>query len=113
MPFSGPNVPNLLSATAIDQRIAAQYGQNSAPMYKNSGLPCELVSVVSLIDRIGRPVVGRAPVPTLARVLAGTVVSPAKTGFDSLAPPCCFWPVRLLMTTKATTITMTRNVEPA
>jgi hypothetical protein len=29
MPLSGPNVPNLLSATAIDQRMAAQCGQRT------------------------------------------------------------------------------------
>ena len=32
-------MPNLLSATAIDHRIAAQYGQNSAPMQSISGFP--------------------------------------------------------------------------
>ena len=37
--------PNRLSATAMAQRSAAQYGQNSAPMKSISGLPL-LVSAV-------------------------------------------------------------------
>jgi hypothetical protein len=53
MPRSGMlKVPNLLSATAIDHRSSAQYGQNSAPMESISGLP-SLVSDVPLIGLMG------------------------------------------------------------
>ena len=39
------NVPNLLRATIIAQRSAAQYGQYSAPMYSISGLPFSVSAV--------------------------------------------------------------------
>src|SRR5260221_13778764 len=73
MPCSGESVPNRLSATAIDQRMAAQYGQYSAPMYSISGLP-PLVSGLSAIGLIGRPPESK-PLPTVSRVPGGTPVT--------------------------------------
>src|SRR5258708_23700988 len=70
MPCSGEGVPNRLSATAIDQRMAAQYGQYSAPMYSISGLP-PLVSGLSAIGLIGRPPESK-PLPTVSSVPGGT-----------------------------------------
>src|SRR6266480_2026993 len=46
--LSPEKVPNRLSATIIDQRSAAQYGQYSAPMYSISGLPPEVSGVPPL-----------------------------------------------------------------
>src|SRR5215470_13665093 len=71
MPRRPENVPNLLSATAIAHRSAAQYGQYSAPMYTTSGLPPEVRGV----PVIGMTALGPlVPLPTAVRVLAGTVV---------------------------------------
>src|ERR1700727_345424 len=81
MPCSGESVPNLLSATAIDHRMAAQYGQNSAPMYSISGLP-PAVRLVPLIVVIGLGLYDSTdPVPTLCSALSGTV----RTSFWTLA----------------------------
>src|SRR3984893_3171832 len=73
MPCIGESVPNRLSATAMDHRMAAQYGQNSAPMYSISGLP-PLVSSLSEIDLIGRAPESE-PMPTVFSVPGGTAVT--------------------------------------
>ena len=65
-------MPNRLSATIMAQRLAAQYGQYSAPTYKSSGLPPE-------VSGAGLPVMAwtfpvNVPAPTAFSVLAGTEV---------------------------------------
>src|ERR1700740_358705 len=88
MPRSGEKVPNRLSATAIAQRSAAQYGHHSAPMYSISGLPPEVS---------GEPVTGliapasAEPAPTLVSVLAGTLRSAwTLAGNGPLVAAACF-----------------------
>src|SRR5215472_3067772 len=112
MPCNGPKVPNRLSATAIDQRVAAQNGQYSAPMYSISGLPPD-VSALPLIGLIGRFDAGSEPMPTDARVLAGTwVISCATAAVIGPLPSCGPGLVRLLMMSSATRIASTRPTEP-
>src|SRR5260221_11786001 len=116
MPCRGESVPNRVSATAMDQRMAAQYGQNSAPMYSISGLP-PLVSGVAEIALIGRPPESE-PMPTVFRVPGGTpvtllttlagravpVVELADPPLDALLPS--------LMNTKGITIAITTPTLP-
>src|SRR5260370_16561668 len=82
-------------------------------MYSISGLPWKLVSVVSLIDRSGRPVAGNAPVPTLDKVLTGTLVIWLVTDVGRLPLPFWLDLVRPLPTKMATTITVPVPMAPA
>ena len=116
MPRSGVvNEPNRLSATAIDQRSSAQYGQNSAPMYSISGLPL-LVSGGPEIAFTGSGLNDRTePLPTVASALAGTLVTCRATLVGSTVPAGAlalgvFFPA--LSTTKTTTTTTTRTMMP-
>src|SRR5438093_3447166 len=115
MPRSPENVPNLLSATAIAHRWAAQYGQYSAPMYTTSGLPPE----VSGVPVIGMTVLApMLPLPTAARVLAGTLVMSLITLAGRavpVAPPACAAGGGFsdLKTMKDTTMTITASTLPA
>src|SRR5207244_10253132 len=72
--LSPEKVPNRLSATIIDHRSAAQYGQYSAPMYTISGLPPEVSGVPPLTGWIF-PVNEPPPSPIVSSVLAGTFVA--------------------------------------
>src|SRR5260221_9997754 len=117
MPCSGESVPNRLSATAIDQRMAAQYGQYSAPMYSISGLP-PLVSGLSAIGLIGRPPESE-PLPTVSSVPGGTPVTLLITLAGRAAPVVEFAAPLLLagllvvfITTKAITIAITATTLP-
>src|SRR5579863_6278479 len=110
------SVPNLLRATIIDQRSAAQYGQYSAPMYSISGLPFA-VSVGPVIDW-GVAMIP-LPAPTVSRVLAGTLVTVWTT--DARAEPVGPLealsfpdpePEPSLITTKTTTTTRTTRMLP-
>src|SRR6204780_5670228 len=109
------NVPNLLSASASAQRSAAQYGQYSAPMYSTSGLPF-MVSALSVIVLSGATSLG--PAPTLLSTAAGTeVISVATVGtvlavVVLLAVGAADVLCSDLMTTMATTITMTARKLP-
>src|SRR6476661_9469639 len=111
--LSPEKVPNRLSATIIDQRSAAQYGQYSAPMYSISGLPPEVRGVPPLTGWI-LPV--NEPLPTLSSVLAGTFVTldttlarAAPVGpFDELVAGLLF----ALITMKATTTAITAMMLP-
>ena len=101
-------VPNLLSATVIAHRSAAQYGQYSAPMYSISGFPCEVSG--------GAPVTGNmvvaVPLPTEFSVLAGTLVicfSAVATLFAAATDECR----NELITMNATTTTSTATTLPA
>ena len=116
MPRSGVvNVPNRLSATAIDQRSSAQYGQNSAPMYSISGLPL-LVSAGPEIAFTGFGLYDRTePLRTELSALAGTLVTCRATLAGSTVPVGelalgVFRPV--LSTTKTTTTTTTSTMMP-
>src|SRR5215470_7981492 len=61
----------------------------------------------------GRPVVGSAPVPTLARVLTGTWVMPCATAGRRLDEPRCLpGLVRSLTRISTMTMTSTRPTEP-
>src|SRR5919108_4648749 len=84
MVLSPENVPNRLSATIIDQRSAAQYGQYSAPMYSSSGLPLAVSGVPPETVWIF-PVNEPLPSPILSSVLAGTPVT-LDTTPDRAAP---------------------------
>src|SRR6185437_9645450 len=111
--LSPEKVPNRLSATIIDQRSAAQYGQYSAPMYSISGLPPEVSGVPPLAVWI-LPV--NEPDPILSSVLAGTFVTldttPARAApvgpFDELPDGLLF----ALITMKATTTAITAMMLP-
>ena len=102
------------SATIIDQRSAAQYGQYSAPMYSISGFPPEVSGVPPLTGWI-LPV--NEPEPILSSVLAGTFVT-LDTTLARAAPVGPFGPavpvflVFSLITTKATTIASTAMMLP-
>src|SRR5580658_530728 len=110
------NVPNLLKATIIPQRSAAQYGQYSAPMYSISGLPFS-VSAVPLIDS-GVAIIP-LPAPTVFRVLAGTLVTVLTTAaraepvgpLEELSDPEPE-PEVSLTTTKTSTTTRTTRMLP-
>jgi len=110
------NVPNRLSATAIDQRSSAQYGQNSAPMYSISGLPF-LVSGVPEMARTGSGVKDRTePLPTVLSALAGTLVTcratPAGSTVPADEPDALGLPLPALTTRKTTTMATTRTMMP-
>src|SRR5215472_2695406 len=115
MPRRPENVPNLLSATAIAHRSAAQYGQYSAPMYTTSGLLPE----VSGVPVIGTTALGPVlPLPTAARVLAGTLVTSLITLAGRavpVVPPACSFAGGFsdLKTIKDTTMTITPSTLPA
>src|SRR5258708_38526533 len=117
MPCSGEGVPNRLSATAIDQRMAAQYGQYSAPMYSISGLP-PLVSGLSAIGLIGRPPESK-PLPTVSSVPGGTPVTllitlagRAAPVVELAAPLLLAGLFVVLFTTEANTLAVTAATPP-
>src|SRR5689334_20044823 len=113
--------PNWLSDTAMDHRIAAQYGQNSAPMYSISGLPA-LVSGGPLMALTRWAPVGTVPVPTASSALDGTVVTflptaagradPETPPEDPLPPLPEPEPLFSLTTTRTTTMTITARTAP-
>jgi hypothetical protein len=76
-------VPKRLRAMTIAQRSAAQYGQYSAPTYRKMGFP-ELSRIIGTFGKPEEPPVavkglGTSPVPTLAKVLGLTEVTPCST----------------------------------
>src|SRR5580700_8253538 len=121
-PFSGVvKVPNRLSATAMAQRVAAQYGQYSAPMYSISGLPPLVSGGDPLIGTIApwlTTLVPRLPAPTLSSVAAGTLVTSDATLAGRTVPwtpPATFCGVLLLLaytTMSATTTAITARMLP-
>src|SRR5215475_4138280 len=116
MPCSGvDSVPNRLRATAMDHRIAAQYGQYSAPMYSISGLPL-LVSSGPVTLVTGGEVVMTEPLPTVARALAGTPVTLLATlagrGVRPVEVGVVVGELIDLTRMKATTMTMTASTLP-
>src|ERR1700684_1011416 len=66
------NVPNRLSATIMAHRLAAQYGQHSAPMNSSSVLPFETSGGGLPVMVWTLPL--NVPAPTVSSTLAGTVV---------------------------------------
>src|SRR5450755_130340 len=102
------SVPNLLSATAMDHRIAAQYGQNSAPMYSISGLPA-CTSGGPEMAVMGFGLFGTEPLPTAVSVAAGTPVTFLTTlaGSGVRADGPADVPVAAWITTKTTTTAIT------
>src|SRR5215469_15488939 len=107
------NVPNLLRASTIDHRSAAQYGQYSAPMYSTSGFPFTVSGVPEMgLSGATAPL---GPAPTLSSTVAGTDVSSLTTAaFDEavlLAFAVGVW-FSDFQTTRLTTITMTTSTLP-
>src|SRR5258706_2836825 len=105
------NVPNRLSAAIIAHRSAAQYGQYSAPIYRNSGFPVGPVSVGGGFLMLCKGFC-KFPVPTVFETLGSTWV----TAFNTAAlagvgagPAPDGW---CEMTTKATTIIATSTSTP-
>src|ERR1700722_1216156 len=110
------HVPKRLSATIVDQRCAAQYGQYSAPMYKISGtvLPALFCSVSGGWPLIwigaftctaweGTPTVLKTDMGTL--VIWATVVASVAT--HVVLPGVVGDPLKTLMSTSAATMTTT------
>src|SRR4030081_1913244 len=117
MPCKPEKVPKRLSATTMAQRSVAQYGQYSAPMYSNSGLPLAVSGVPEMeVTDFAYAV----PDPTAVSVLAGTVVRFLATLAGRAVPPGELAEAELdagllvaLMTMKVTTTTTTARMLPA
>src|SRR5450759_1581449 len=118
MPLRPEKVPNLLSATTMAHRSAAQYGQYSAPMYSTSGFPPDVSAAPEPPEPPEMDVMDFAyalPAPTAPSVAAGTLVTSLMTLAGRAVRPSEpvlgeFW--LALMTMKATTTTMTARMLP-
>ena len=77
-------MPKRASATASDQRSAAQYGHHSAPTYRTRGTPFAVSAAPDsfLSDEVG----SELPVPTLVRTEAGTCVTSLKIAAEATPP---------------------------
>src|ERR1700680_489944 len=124
MPPRPEKVPNLLSATAMDHRSVAQYGQYSAPMYSTSGFPPD----ASAVPEPPSPPEPREPpemdvmdfayalpAPTASSVTAGPLVTSLMTLAGRTVRPAEpvlaeFWLALMMM--KATTTTTTARMLP-
>src|ERR1039457_6452651 len=115
MPLRPAKVPNLLSATTMAHRSAAQYGQYSAPMYSTSGFPPDVSAVREPPEMDVMDFAYALPAPTAPSVAAGTLVTSLMTLAGRAVRPSEpalgeFW--LGLMTMKATTTTMTARMLP-
>src|ERR1035441_600744 len=115
MPRRPEKVPKRLSATTMDHRSVAQYGQYSAPMYRTSGLPADVRAEPEMDVTVFETVL---PGPIAFSVAAGTAVMSLITRAGSAAPVAevpepvlaAFWLALMMM--KATTTTTTARMLP-